>query len=139
MQEDIKFILNLIQEQGFQAYVVGGYVRDFYLLNVHNKDIDISTNCDSDKLLSIFSAFNPTMLKYETIKFKFGQFNVDIAQFRDEQYDGTKTIVKLANSLEIDAKRRDFTINSLYMDVDGKLIDFYNGLEDLNNHKLRFI
>lgn len=139
MQDDIKLILSKINSTGYKCYLVGGYVRDLYLLNSYNKDVDIATNCPPYTLKELFSEYDPVEFKYGTIMFKYGVYDIDIAQFRDEQFDGKSTSITFTDGIEIDAKRRDFTINSVYLDKHNNVIDYFGGVSDIKNKKIKFI
>lgn len=128
-----------LQDLGYEAYFVGGWVRDM-LLNIPCKDIDIATNAQPDELIKIF--------KNEQIK-TFGKSflvtfinGIEVATFRTDCYVGfnhKEVNVEISRCPEEDAKRRDFTINSLFYDpVSKKIIDHVNGQDDLQNGIIRF-
>lgn len=124
----IKKILNNFEKDGYKAYVVGGFVRD-YLLNKKSYDIDICTN----KVLD-----NNT---YGSKNFKYKKYNIDITTFRKElEYTKRKpTKLIYVNSLEEDLRRRDFTINAICMDKNMNIIDLFDGVNDLNNKIIKMI
>lgn len=140
MNEKIKNILEKIEDQGYKAYVVGGYVRD-YLLKIESYDIDISTSAEPKEVMRIFELNNANDDNYGSVYFKDKLYNYDITTFRSEIYYENRRPVefKYVDSIEEDIKRRDFTINSLYMDKDGKIYDLINGLDDINNKVIRVI
>lgn len=131
-------ILNSIESQGFKAYLVGGYVRD-YILGFLNLDVDIVTNAPVNILLNLFSDNNPKVFQYNTIKFACNEFHIDIAQMREEHFDGNKTIVNFTDDLQKDFTRRDFTMNAIYLDKDLNFFDFSNCISDCKNLTLNFI
>jgi tRNA nucleotidyltransferase/poly(A) polymerase len=140
---NVLMILNRIHEAGFEAYIVGGCVRDF-LLGRHSHDWDITTSAKPDKIKSIFS-------KYKRIEFgeKHGTIGIyikgqifEITTFREEsEYsDGRHPDrVEFITSLSSDLSRRDFTINAMAADRSGKIIDLVNGMEDFNNKLIRTV
>ena len=138
MNKTVFELLNRVSSNQYKAYIVGGYVRDL-ILGIENKDIDIVTNAPVEFLISEFSSENPKQLKYKTIKFKYGNFNVDIAQIRKETYDGKITRVEYTDDLYDDYLRRDFTFNAIYLSKDNEYYDFDNCIVDCKNLKLRFI
>lgn len=141
-----KVASEIVTEEGLEAYVIGGYVRDL-LLERPSKDIDIvvvgsgldlAKKC-ADKLrvkkVSLFKNFG-------TAQFIYKDLDVEFVGARKESYrtDSRKPIVE-NGTLEDDQKRRDFTINalalSLHKDNFGELIDPFNGLDDLENEIIR--
>lgn len=138
MNNNLNMILNMIKNRGFEAYVVGGYVRDYLIFEKCSHDIDITTDAPLNILLDLFKEYNPKHFKYDTLKFKLGADNIDIAHYRKEELVDGKLNVIFTNSIEIDSKRRDFTINAIYFDGDDYK-DFHNGISDCNNRILRFI
>jgi len=133
MDKIIKNVLNKIEENGFSAYVVGGYVRD-YLLGKKSLDVDICTNALPKDLHQIFPGNNNSN-NYGGFNLRIKNYNIDITTFRKEiSYENRRPVeVEYINSLEEDIKRRDFTINSICMDKTEKIIDLVDGIKDLNN------
>lgn len=138
MNTDIYKLLDKISNLGFNAYVVGGYVRD-YIWGLKSDDIDIVTNAPSEKLLDLFEEFKPHIFKHQTIKFNYGGYTVDIAHFRKEEYLNGETTVSFTEDMKEDYQRRDLTFNAIYMDKDGRFYEFGNSLIDCNSKKLKFI
>lgn len=137
MDKIVKKILKKLKNNGFQAYIVGGYVRD-YLLGKKSYDIDICTDALTKDLHKIFKGKSN---KYGGFNFNIQKYNIDITTFRKElKYDKRKPIeLKYIDSLEEDILRRDFTINAICMDKDGNIIDFVNGVNDLNKKVIKMI
>ncbi len=140
MIEDLRKILLKIIDKGFQAYIVGGYVRD-YILGKETNDIDICTDALPKDLTEIFADENIKVSSYGSIKLLVNKYNVDITTYRKEfQYiEGKPTQIEYIKDLETDIKRRDFTINALYMDKNGNIIDKIGGLNDLRNKIIKVI
>ncbi len=143
MQTEIEFIINEIKHAGFDARIVGGYVRDFVLGNP-SSDIDIATTATPDNILRIFNNLDckviPTGIKHGTITVVKNSIPFEITTLRtDDTTDGRHAEVSFSDSWEKDASRRDFTFNALYMDLDGKIYDFFDGIKDLKNGIIRFI
>ncbi len=139
MNEKIRLVLKKIIENGFEAYLVGGFVRDF-LLGRETYDIDIATNALPKDIKEIFNLNASTEDNYGSISFKDKLYNYEITTYRkDLSYIGRRPEVEFVKDIKIDAVRRDFTINALYMDIDGNIIDEFNGIEDLNNKIIRCI
>lgn len=135
-----KEIIKKINNHGYEAYIVGGAVRD-YLLNVDVHDIDITTNMPMEKLAGLFDTLNGTGVLYESLTIMYEDEEFEITHFRKESgyLDHRHPIVELTDSLDEDLIRRDFTINALAMDYDGNIIDKFNGLADLDAKLIRTI
>ena len=141
MGEDVnkiaKEILTTLENNGFQAYLVGGYVRD-YLMGKESNDLDICTNASSKQVAFLFHGKEG---KYYSVHLKKGGFWIDITTFRkDGMYVKGKPVnVEKTPYLEEDIKRRDFTINTICMDKQGKVIDFLGGIEDIKRKIIRVV
>ena len=136
----IREVLDKITAAGFEAYFVGGCVRD-ELLNLTPKDFDITTNAMPEDLHKIFTKFSNVSKNSEafgvTIILVANEDSfeeVEIATFRKDTSKGRHPEeVSLHASIEEDAARRDFTINALYQTASGKVLDPTGmGLEDVN-------
>ena len=138
MNENIKEVLNKIIENHGEAYVVGGYVRDL-ILNKESYDVDISTSLLPNQLLEIFP--HATSNAYGGIAFTIDKYDFEITTYRKEKkYDNRRPVeFEYVNSIEEDIIRRDFTINSIYMDIEGNIIDPFNGKDDVENSLLNYI
>ncbi len=136
----MKEIVDKIIKEGFECYIVGGYVRD-YLLGYDSKDIDICTNAKVEDLIKIFEGTGKPNKQYFSYHIKDGEYNYDITSFRKElEYKKNKPIrLEYAKDLKTDLLRRDFTINTFAIDSNGKLIDLLKAKEDLNNKIIRVV
>lgn len=139
MDKLIKNILTKIEANGFEAFVVGGYVRD-YLLGIKSSDVDICTNALPKDLHQIFPQ-NSNSNSYGGFNLKIKNYNIDITTYRKElKYESRKpTEVIYLNKLEEDIIRRDFTINSVCLDKNDKIIDLVDGVSDINSHVIRML
>ena len=135
----VKNILKEIEKNGFEAYIVGGFVRDYVLLKKTN-DIDIATNALPKDLVSIFGTPKRS-IEYGSYHMKEGGYNIDITTYRTEEAyeNGRLEKVVYSNSLLEDARRRDFTMNSMYMNKNEEIIDLLNGRKDLKQKTLKMI
>ena len=140
MNNNIKDILNKFISNGYKAYVVGGYVRDF-LLGKESFDIDIATNAVPKEVIDILDLNSFTRDSYGSLYFEENKYNFDITTFRKElSYESRKpTEFEYIDTIEEDVFRRDFTINSLYMDLDGNIIDLVNGQKDIKDKMIRVV
>ena len=132
-------VLTKIEENGFIAYVVGGYVRDL-LMGKNSMDVDICTDALPKDIKEIFELSEESS-EYGSISFKIGDYNFDVTTFREEiNYLNRKPVeIKYIKDLYTDILRRDFTINSICLDKDGKLIDRLNGKKDIDNKIIKLI
>ena len=139
MNSKIEVVLKKLIDSGYDAYVVGGYVRDF-LLGRESYDVDITTNAKPVDIMNIFK-INTSIDSFGKISFKDSYFNYDIMPYREElKYDNRRPIdFKFTNDFDKDSVRRDFTINAIYMDIDGNIIDPFNGKSDLESKTIRII
>lgn len=139
MNSKISNVLTKLIDNGYEAYVVGGYVRD-YLLGITSYDIDISTIARPKDIIKIFE-LNNINDNYGSILIKDSSYSYDITTYRREiSYENRKPeTIEYIDSMEEDANRRDFTINALYMDIDGNIIDYHDGLTDIKNKTIRLI
>ena len=135
----IKEILDRITKSGYEAYIVGGYVRD-YLQGIPNNDIDIITNASKETLIKLFP--NAKEVKdYESIHIIMHPYNIDITRYRKEYnlVNGIPSKIEYIDDFKLDSVRRDFTINSLYLDKDLKLVDPFGYKKDLDNKLIKVI
>ncbi len=134
--ENEKNIINKLKASGFDAFIVGGAVRDI-MLGMEPNDIDIATNAMPEDIDRIFkkSKFAGKAFGVSLID------GIEVATFRgDIGSNGRKPDkVKLGVSMKEDAERRDLTINAMFLDNEYNLIDFFNGKEDLENEVIRFV
>lgn len=140
MNKTILEIMEKVQAEGFDIYLVGGFVRDFYMKNDTN-DIDMATNAKIESLEKIFKGEEYTT-NYNCLTFKKEGFLIQISPYRKEgKYINHRypSKIKYTRSLKKDSNRRDFTCNSIYLSKDLKYIDFHNGIKDIDNKILRSI
>lgn len=144
-------VLNRLNAAGFDAYLVGGSVRDL-LLRKNPKDFDVSTNATPQQIRRLFKNARIIGRRFKLVHILFHREIIEVATFRGNT-DSTKkqsdlqtnakgmlTRDNVYGSLEEDAWRRDFTVNSLYYDVqDSRIVDYTGGFQDIQNHQLRMI
>ncbi|HGM9610215.1 TPA: CCA tRNA nucleotidyltransferase [Staphylococcus aureus] len=139
--EQARPILEQIQDNGFEAYYVGGSVRDYVMgRNIH--DIDITTSATPDEIESIFSHTIPVGKEHGTINVVFNDENYEVTTFRAEEdyVDHRKPSgVTFVRDLYEDLQRRDFTMNAIAMDTAYKLYDYFDGQQDINNRIIRTV
>lgn len=133
-------ILEILNSKGFDSYLVGGCVRDI-LRGVKPKDWDICTSAAPDNLILIFPSCIQLGLKFGTIGLHTQEGIVEVTSFRKEfDYANYRhPRVSFVQSLELDLKRRDFTINAIAYHPQKGLFDFFGGQEDLKAGILRCV
>ena len=132
-------ILNIFEENGYSAYIVGGYVRD-KLLKINSKDIDICTSATPKEIETLFTT--KTTDNYGSVKIIYKSNIFDITTYRKEiKYELNRKPVKIKyiKKIKKDLLRRDFTINTLCINSEGIIEDKLNVMEDLNNHIIKTV
>ena len=145
--KELKFVFNKIQEGSsadtVTARFVGGCVRK-YLSNDKIDDIDIATTLSAKEIKEKFknTKFNvvETGIKHGTVTLVTDKFNLEITTLRkDVETDGRHAEVEYIDDWQLDSERRDFTINAIYLDINGKIFDPQMGTVDLKNNNVKFI
>ena len=141
MPNKVRTIIRTLQEHGYEAYAVGGCVRDS-LLNQAPEDWDITTSATPEEMKSLFFKTIDTGIKHGTITVLLGKETFEVTTYRiDGKYEDGRhpREVKYTRSLKEDLLRRDFTINAMaYNEKDG-LVDIFGGMDDLKAKKLRCV
>lgn len=127
LKKKIKKYMKLIIDNNYECYLVGGAVRD-YLLNIKNKDYDLCTNMPLNKLKEIIP--NVTIMKENEHR--------NTCIIREKDYDIEFTTFRGKN-LKEDLSNRDFTMNSIAVDINGNIIDYFNGIESINKKTIKLI
>ena len=134
-------VLKTIQDNGFEAYFVGGSVRDTILgLPIH--DVDIATSAYPAEVKALFKKTVDTGIEHGTVMVIDHGKGYEVTTFRTESgYQDYRRPDKVTfvRSLADDLKRRDLTINALAMDMNGEIVDLFGGLDDLKNHLIRAV
>ena len=134
-------ILRTLQEAGYEAYFVGGSVRDI-LLNKPIHDVDIATSAFPAEVKELFHRTIDVGIDHGTVMVVTKEETYEVTTFRTEStYQDYRRPdhVEFVRSLKEDLKRRDFTINALAVGIDGEVIDLFDGLADLRNKILRAV
>lgn len=134
-------ILKTFNKNGFEAYFVGGCVRDF-LLDKDFSDIDITTNALPEQVKNIFPKSIDTGIQHGTVTILVNGESYEVTTFRKEdEYVNHRAPdkVEFVSDLKEDLDRRDFTINAMALDYKGKLFDFHNGEADLKNKIIKTV
>lgn len=138
----VEYVLSKLKENGYQAYVVGGAVRD-YLMGKTPHDYDLTSDALPSQISDVFKDFyqEHSGEKHGTIRVIVDHKPIEITTFRcDEGYTDYRRPdnVEFVKDVYIDSKRRDFSINAFYYS-EGHIYDFHEGLEDLNNKVIKTI
>ena len=145
--KELKFVFEILQ-QGFAketvvARFVGGCVRKHLTNNIID-DIDIATTLNTDEIKERFSKTNfrviDTGVKHGTVTLVSNKLKLELTTLRkDIETDGRHAEVEYTNNWQIDSERRDFTINAIYLDINGNYFDPQMGKTDLKNNIVKFI
>lgn len=135
--------MTLFKEHLCDTYLVGGSIRNL-LLNIPIKDIDLAISCSPDEVQLIAESndipYIPTGIEHGTSTIIYKDLPIEITTFRiDKICYGRKADVQFVCTIQEDLSRRDFTINAMAMDINGNIIDPFNGKEDLANRLVRAV
>ena len=134
-------LVDLFNKHGYQLFLVGGSTRD-YLLNITLSDMDLVTDATPDESKSFLENADYTFARFGTVKFIYKGVKFDLTTFRKEEgYSDSRhpNVVNFTKDIKEDYPRRDITINALYLDKNLKVIDFVDGVKDLNNRIIRMV
>ena len=134
-------VVEEITSSGFEAYIVGGFVRD-YILGINSNDIDITTNATPKDIKDIFKDsclpnedYGSVVVEKKGIQFEITTFRKEIGYIDNRR----PAEVKYIDTLYEDLLRRDFTINTICMNEKGEIVDLLNGQDDLKNKIIRTV
>jgi poly(A) polymerase len=143
-QPNLRYVLEVLEQNGYQAHLVGGSVRNA-LMGLPASDFDVSTNAHPDAVQRLFEAqglsVHPTGIEHGTLTVSVGEDAFEVTTWRrDVATDGRRATVAFATELADDANRRDFTMNALYADRHGRVLDpTGSGVEDAKARRVRFV
>ena len=139
----VQFILNQLNDNGYEAYVVGGCVRDS-IMGFTPHDWDICTSALPEQVIDVFKDYKviPTGIQHGTVSVVLEDTVYEITTYRvDGEYKDNRhpDSVEFVSNLKEDLARRDFTINAMaYNDKDG-LIDYFGGIDDIKHKFIRCV
>lgn len=139
--KNVKYIIDKFYENNYEAYMVGGCVRDC-ILGLSPKDYDITTSAKPDITESLFEKTIPTGIKHGTITVVIKNENFEVTTYRTEgnYLDNRRPeSVRFVSNIKEDLSRRDFTINAFAYNDRSGLVDYFNGLSDLNNKVIKAV
>ncbi len=154
ISRDARKVVEVLQENGYEAYVVGGSVRDL-LLGLKPKDFDVATNAKPSEIKPLFRRSRIIGRRFQIVHVQFSRELIEVTTFRSNETKGEDkrggnrrqqtnsgmlTRDNVFGSIDDDASRRDLTINALYYDPsDNSIYDFAGGLEDIESRTLRIM
>jgi len=144
--DNLRRLFSVIEHYGFKVRIIGGAVRNV-LIGLPPRDIDMITDALPDQIMYILEKakihYITKGIPHGTVKVKFGgeeEYEVtSLAYEIEDKCCPEKLVIHSNQSWEGDAKRRDFTVDALSVDLDGHLYDYTGGIEDLGNRFVRFI
>ena len=137
--KNVLYIIDKLEENGFEAFIVGGCVRDF-ILGFTPKDFDITTNALPKDIKNIFSHTVDTGIKHGTVTVIIEKQNYEVTTYRiDGEYKDSRhpENVIFTQKIDEDLSRRDFTINAIAYNHKKGFIDTFNGREDIKNKLIK--
>ena len=139
MEEKALKVLQILEENGYESYIVGGYVRN-KLLGIKSNDIDICTSATPKEVKEIFKSSSSD--NYGSVNINYKNISFDITTFRkDIKYLNNRIPValKYIKSIKKDLLRRDFTVNTLCINSKGEVLDFLNIMDDLKQKTIKTV
>lgn len=139
---EVKSVLNILQNSGFDAYVVGGCVRDS-IIGIEPKDWDITTSALPHEIIESFKDYKiiETGIKHGTVTVLINKVPLEVTTYRiDGEYRDNRRpeTVEFTNDISLDLMRRDFTINAIAYNSNG-LVDLFGGVEDINLMQIKCV
>lgn len=141
LPEDVKFIINRLKNAGYDAYAVGGCVRDSLLGRIPN-DWDITTSAKPEKTKQLFDRTIDTGIQHGTVTVMLHRNGYEVTTYRvDGEYEDSRHPKEVTFTVDLteDLKRRDFTINAMAYNDEQGLVDVFGGEEDLKNGIVRCV
>lgn len=138
---DVQLIIDTFYNNGYKAFMVGGCVRDS-ILSCNPKDYDITTSALPEETINLFNKTVPTGIKHGTITVLINDESYEVTTFRsDGEYNDNRRpdSVTFVRNIKDDLSRRDFTINALAYNKKEGLMDYFNGLNDLQNKIIKCV
>ncbi len=139
--QNIQKVLEALEKNGFEAYIVGGCVRDM-LLGKTPFDFDVTTSAKPEEVMSVFEKTVPTGIKHGTVTVIVEGEPVEVTTFRTESgYSDNRhpESVEFVTSLAEDLSRRDFTVNAIAYNQTSGIIDCFGSMRDLESKILRAV
>ncbi len=141
MLETALKVLNIIEDNSYEAYIVGGFVRD-YVMGIKSNDVDITTNARPKDLIKIFPNANIDNEMYGSVTVYLNNIRFEITTYRDDgNYLDNRhpDTINYVNDLKTDLKRRDFTINTICMDKSLNIVDLLRCRSDIDKKIIKTV
>ena len=141
LPDGVNDIINVLIKHGYEAYAVGGCVRDS-ILNIHPEDWDITTSAKPEDVKEVFRRTVDTGIKHGTVTVLYKEDSYEVTTYRiDGEYEDNRhpKSVEFTSNLANDLRRRDFTINAMAYNKQEGLVDLYKGMEDLKKGIIRCV
>ena len=141
LPQNVNFIIDRLYEHGFEAYAVGGCVRDS-LLGRKPQDWDITTSAKPDQVKTIFNHTIDTGIQHGTVTVMLDHVGYEVTTYRiDGEYEDARhpKEVTFTSNLKLDLERRDFTINAMAYNHKSGIVDEFDGIGDLNKHIIKCV
>lgn len=141
LPEKVNIIIRRLQKAGYEAYAVGGCVRDS-LLGRTPEDWDITTLARPDEVKALFSHTIDTGIEHGTVTVMLDHEGFEVTTYRiDGEYEDARhpKQVEFTSLLSLDLQRRDFTINAMAYNEEDGIVDLFGGMEDMKNHRIRCV
>ncbi|GMT11420.1 hypothetical protein PFISCL1PPCAC_2717, partial [Pristionchus fissidentatus] len=141
---DLEVLKALFEKNNFELRIAGGAVRDL-LMGKSPADVDFATSATPQMMIDLFNREDVRMLHkngelHGTVTCRIGENNFEVTTLRiDEVCDGRRAQVSFTTDWELDANRRDLTINSMFLDLDGTVVDYTGGVEDCQKRRVAFV
>ena len=137
IDKDALWAIRRMQSSGAEAYIVGGAIRDI-MLGRHPKDFDIATSLSPRQVQRMFWNSRIIGRRFRIVHLFFGDKIIEVTTFRSDEENFEDGRNNVYGSIEQDARRRDFSINSLYYNpANGQLLDFNDAMEDFRRRQIR--
>lgn len=141
LPKEVKHIIDILTQNGYEAYVVGGCVRDSILGRVPG-DWDITTSALPQQVKALFRRTIDTGIQHGTVTIMLGKNGYEVTTYRiDGKYEDSRhpESVEFTPNLEEDLKRRDFTINAMAYNDENGVVDIFGGIDDIRNRIIRCV
>lgn len=141
LPKEVKHIIDILTQNGYEAYAVGGCVRDSILGRVPG-DWDITTSALPQQVKALFRRTIDTGIQHGTVTIMLGKNGYEVTTYRiDGKYEDSRhpESVEFTPNLEEDLKRRDFTINAMAYNDENGIVDIFGGIDDIRNRIIRCV
>ena len=141
LPKDVKYIIDVLSQNGFEAYAVGGCVRDSILGRVPG-DWDITSSALPQQVKALFRRTIDTGIQHGTVTIMLGKTGYEVTTYRiDGDYEDSRhpKNVEFTPNLEEDLKRRDFTINAMAYNDEHGIVDIFDGMNDIDRKLIRCV